>query len=352
METTGSIIMTNQIAVLETLKPVTFFTKGDDVDDILAKIKKDALLHVPDLSTGKGRAAIKANITRVIESKTFLEAKGKELAVEYKAIPAKIDSNRKKVKDFLAALTVELRGPLTSWEADQAKIKADKLAQDLADQQAAKKESDHEIALFMNADIDRDIAKAKADRLAAEEVEQARLKQVQIDNDIRIAAEATADAERLAQQAIDDAQAQKQKAIDDKIKSDDELVAANAREKLLNEQAAQNKLNVEWLAYITDAYEINDFINNQKLLKQQAIDAENNRLAAIETERLAGIERQIVQAAQEKAAQDKLESNKKHVGAVRGEIKDHLITSCGLDNDVATSVVKALLKTNRITINY
>ena len=54
----------------------------------------------------------------------------------------------------------------------------------------------------------------------------------------------------------------------------------------------------------------------------------------------------------ETAKQEKLEANKKHTGLVRGEIKKHLMSMCGIDNELATKVVKALLKTNRITINY
>ena len=345
--------MENKLVVLEELKPVSFFTKGDDVDDILDKIKADALLHVPDLSTGKGRAAIKANITRVIESKTYLEAKGKELAVEYKAIPAKIDQNRKKVKDFLAELQVELRKPLTDWEADQAEIKAKKIADDLAEKEAEEKDLLWDFALMELKLFNIELAAKEEKRIADELVEQARLKQVQIDNDIRIAKEATIEVERLAQEKIDNAKIAEQKAIDDKIKADAELVAANAREKLLNEQAAQNKLNAEWLAYISEAYQINDDINSKAEQVAYEARAEQLRLKSIETERLAGIERQRVEAVNKKAAQDKLEANKKHVGSVRGEIKVHLMNTCGVDEELAVSIVKALLTIKtRVTINY
>jgi len=65
------------------------------------------------------------------------------------------------------------------------------------------------------------------------------------------------------------------------------------------------------------------------------VAAEQQRLAEIEAERLR-----------------KLEANKKHAGMVRGEIKTHLIQECGIDEKTAISVVKALLKTERVTINY
>jgi len=190
-------------------------------------------------------------------------------------------------------------------------------------------------------------------RITDEAAETARLKQVQIDNDIRIAAAATVEAERLAQEKIDSAKIAEQKAIDDKIQADADLLAAQAREKLLSEQAAQNKINAEWLVYISEAYQINDDLNYKAEQKRQSNLAEENRLKAIETERLAGIERQRVTDVAAKTAKDKLEANEKHVGSVRGEIKLHLMNTCGIDEELAVNVVKSLLKIKtRVTINY
>tara|TARA_R110002096_G_scaffold66306_1_gene161374 strand:- start:28264 stop:29313 length:1050 start_codon:yes stop_codon:yes gene_type:complete len=349
--------MENQLAVLENLKPIPFFTKGDDVDDILEKIKKDALLHVPDLSTGKGRAEITANITRVTESKTYLEAQGKELAVEFKAIPAKIDANRKKVKEFLAELQVELRKPLTDWETEQAEIKAKKIADELAEKEAEEKDLLWDFAISENKlfDIDRN---AETARLEAEAIaETARLKQVQIDNDARIAREAaeaaTIDAERLAQKAIDDAQEAKQKAIDDKIVADNELLASQAREKLLNEQAAQEKINNEWLNYITEAYEINNKLNADAEQKRQNDLAEENRLASIETERLAGIERQRI--AQKKIDDDEAVrmADANNIRLINRAIYKAL-TDAGVDPENAKIATQTLIdnKVPHTTINY
>ena len=90
--------------------------------------------------------------------------------------------------------------------------------------------------------------------------------------------------------------------------------------------------------------------------KQEAIDreayAKEQSDIAAENARLAEVKRQQDEVEAQQKAQAKLEANNKHTGRVRKEIKEHLIASCGLDNDVAVSVVKALLKTNRVTINY
>jgi len=106
-----------------------------------------------------------------------------------------------------------------------------------------------------------------------------------------------------------------------------------------------------------------DKIQAQKQAKadaEQAIidaeKAEQRRLKDIELAAKQAKQAEILRQEQEKEAEEeklrKLEANKKHVGKVRGEIKEHLIKSCGLDNDLAKKVVIALTKTDRVTINY
>lgn len=108
-------------------------------------------------------------------------------------------------------------------------------------------------------------------------------------------------------------------------------------------------------------------------IKQQEEYAERARIATIEREKRMAIdkleaeeaakqqaelaakwERDKIAAEQaaEQARKDKLEANKKHVDAVRCEIKKHLMATCGLDDAEARKVVLSLLKTERVTINY
>ena len=89
----------------------------------------------------------------------------------------------------------------------------------------------------------------------------------------------------------------------------------------------------------------------QEAIEREAYAKEQADIAA-ESARLTEVKRQQDELKAQQEEQAKLEANKKHTGKVRKEIKEHLIASCGLDNDVAVSVVKALLKTNRVTINY
>lgn len=73
---------------------------------------------------------------------------------------------------------------------------------------------------------------------------------------------------------------------------------------------------------------------------------------AAEQAKQSEIQRQVYEKTAQDEAKRKLEANKKHVGSVRGEIKDHLIKLCKVDDDLAVKIVKALLRTDRITINY
>lgn len=127
--------MSTQLQVLAKLELVPFFTKGDSVDETLAAIEKEALAFVPgDLSVKKNRDAIKAMVTKVTKSKTYLESNGKELASEYKAIPKAIDATRKKTKDFLTDLQTKVRLPLTEWEQEQERLEIEALAKAAADE--------------------------------------------------------------------------------------------------------------------------------------------------------------------------------------------------------------------------
>lgn len=117
------------------------------------------------------------------------------------------------------------------------------------------------------------------------------------------------------------------------------------RDDLLTKEANERAIKAE-----------QDKIDAAKQAKVDAANAEKQRLIDVdiakETARLAEVQRQ---ASENKAESDrlaKLEANKKHAGKVYGEIKVHLMESCGIDEKTAKSVVLALVKTNRITINY
>ncbi|WOZ57825.1 hypothetical protein ZP9_00009 [Shewanella phage ZP9] len=307
-----------ELLVIESVELVPFFTKGEGIDAVLEQIAKEARSIVyGDISTKKGQDAVKAVVTKVTRSKTYLEAQGKALAAEYKEIPKKIDSNRKQVWDFLEALQKEIRQPLTDWEAEQARLKAEEEARLAAIENQRIIDADYEIAvLLMERDFKaRAEAAAERDRLRLEHEENIRK---------QAAEQARLDAER--------------KAEDDRIKAENERLAAERRE-LEAKQAAQLAEQRR--------------IQQEQQAKIDAELAEQKRLADVEAARQAEIAKQ--QAAIE--AQKKLEAerlaNVEHVKQVRTTAINDLVKA-GVPHEFAVIAIKAInaKSVSNVSINY
>lgn len=108
-----------QLVVIAPANEVALFTEGDGIDAMLADIRKQAASLVPDVTTAKGRKEIASVAYAVAKTKTYLDGLGKELTAKYKEIPARIDANRKLIRDTLDALKDEVRAPLTQYEAEE-----------------------------------------------------------------------------------------------------------------------------------------------------------------------------------------------------------------------------------------
>lgn len=335
----GENKMPNELKIIESLELVPFFTESDGVDEVLAKIAEEARAHVPDASTKKGRDAIKANVTLVTKSKTYLENKGKELAAEYKEIPKRIDATRRKTKDFLTDLQAEVRLKLTEYEDEEKRIKAAADAKIAAEKLAAEIVSDHEIAILLNEKIDRDNAEAArilADRAKAERIEyEAKIKadaerkaredaqNIQREADERRANEERA---RVAEQARKDAEAQA--AIDAANKAAED--ARNAKIEA-DRKAAQDKIDAE----------------NKAI--QDKIDADNRVKAAAENERIR-IQRENEQLEREAKARAADTENRR---TKNNEILGAMV-SAGISASAAKSIIFAIAKNQipHIQINY
>ena len=172
------------LVVIEKKNAMAVFTNNDQLDPLIELIEKEARSLVPDVTTKKGRDAIASMAHKVARSKTYIDNAGKDLVAELKALPKQIDESRRVVRERLDALKDEVRRPLTEWEAEQERIKAEEAMNALHaealemnikfDQElAAKIEADHEMALLMDKDIDREradkAAEAERQRIAREE---------------------------------------------------------------------------------------------------------------------------------------------------------------------------------------
>ncbi|HHR5899834.1 TPA: cell envelope biogenesis protein TolA [Providencia alcalifaciens] len=331
--------MANELVVIEKSKALDVFKSSNSVEDIISKIESEVNSFVNDVNTDKGRKEIKSLAYRVAQSKTYLDGLGKDLVAELKEIPKLIDANRKTVRDRLDALRDKVRQPLTEWEAEQDRIKAEKqmlawheeaLEMNAAfDKALAERiESDHEIALLMNEKFDRDLAEAKAEaerqRIAHEEelkkqaAEQARLAAEQ---KAQQEIEAAAQREREAKEAAERAEREKQEAIQRA-----EQAAKEAKEKAEHDaKEAQERAERE---------------------KQLAIEAERKKAHEAEQARLAEEERKRQEDA-------KRQEDKEHRRVFNQEALKALVSN-GFDEKVATEFIK-LVASNQIphmTMNY
>lgn len=172
------------LVVIEKKNAMAVFTSNDQLDPLIEAIEKEARSLVPDVTTKKGRDAIASMAHKVARSKTYIDNAGKDLVAELKALPKQIDESRRVVRERLDALKDEVRRPLTEWEAEQERIKAEEamlalhvealaMNEEFDRQLAARIESDHEMALLMNDAFDREqadkAAEAERQRIAREE---------------------------------------------------------------------------------------------------------------------------------------------------------------------------------------
>ncbi|EPQ2426520.1 hypothetical protein [Enterobacter hormaechei] len=305
------------LVVIEKQNAMAIFTTKEQLDPIIEAIEKEARSLVPDVSTRKGRDAIASMAHKVARSKTYIDNAGKDLVAELKALPKQIDESRRIVRERLDALKDEVRRPLTEWEAEQERIKAEEAMNALHaealemnikfDQElAAKFEADHEMALLMNKDFDRDREEQR--RLA---------EQAQREHEERIKQEE-------AEQARRDAEA--------KHKAEIEAAARReAEEKARAELAERQRIEAEQRA----ARE-----------KQEAeARAEREKAAAVEAERLKAKQAEEKRLAEEKRIADeqaKRESDVKHRKTVGTNIVNALTSHTSLTREQAIEVLTAL----------
>ena len=305
------------LVVIEKKNAMAVFTNNDQLDPLIEAIEKEARSLVPDVTTKKGRDAIASMAHKVARSKTYIDNAGKDLVAELKALPKQIDESRRVVRERLDALKDEVRRPLTEWEAEQERIKAEKamlaihvealaMNEDFDRQLAARIESDHEMALLMNDAFDREqadkAAEAERQRIAHEE----EIKRL-------AAAAAAREVEQRAQ------------------REREEAAHREAVLKAQAEQAERDRIAAEQKAEAD---------------KQAAIEAER-RKAQEEADRIRREAEQREQArlAEEKRKADeqaRREADVKHRKAVGTEIVKALLANTSLTRDQAIEVLTAV----------
>ncbi|MES4779875.1 hypothetical protein L0B07_03985 [Raoultella ornithinolytica] len=316
------------LVVIEKKNAMAVFTNNDQLDPLIEAIEKEARSLVPDVTTKKGRDAIVSMAHKVARSKTYIDNAGKDLVAELKALPKQIDESRRVARERLDALKDEVRRPLTEWEAEQERIKAEEamlalhaealaMNEEFDRQLAARIESDHEMALLMNDAFDREQAEKKAEaerqRIAREEeIKRQAEEKAKREAEEKHRAELEASARREAEE-----RAAKERAERERIEAQQRA----ERDRIAAEQKAEAD-------------------------KQAAIEAER-RKAQEEADRIRGEAEQREQAllAEEKRKADeqaRREADVKHRKAVGVEIVKALMANTSLTRDQAIEVLTAV----------
>ncbi|QMF99465.1 hypothetical protein [Klebsiella oxytoca] len=286
-----------ELVVIEKKNAMAVFTNNDQLDPLIELIEKEARSLVPDVTTKKGRDAIASMAHKVARSKTYIDNAGKDLVAELKALPKQIDESRRVVRERLDALKDEVRRPLTEWEAEQDRIKAEEAMNALHaealemnikfDQElAAKFEADHEMALLMDKDIDREradkAAEAERQRIAREEeIKRQAEEKAKRETEEKHRAELEALARREAEE-----RAAKERAERERIEAQQRA----ERERIAAEQKAEADKQAAIETERRKAQEEADRIRREAEQREQARMAEEKRKAEEEARRAADVE--------------------------------------------------------------
>ncbi|MGO0653042.1 hypothetical protein [Citrobacter freundii] len=335
------------LVVIEKSSAMAVFTNNEQLDPIIEKIEKEARSLVPDVSTKKGRDAIASMAHKVARSKTYIDNAGKDLVAELKALPKQIDESRRIVRERLDALKDEVRRPLTEWEAEQERIKAEEAAKIKAEEDRKKFESDHEIALLMNDKHDREVAEKKAEaerqRIAhEEELKRQAAEQAKREAEEKAAAEREEAARREAELKLKAEMAERDRLGAIKQAEEDKRLAEIRRQEAITE--AKDR---EAAALIMAEREKQAAIEAERRKAQEEADRLKREAEAKEAARLAEEKR----IADEKA---KREADVKHRKAVGTEIVNALTANTSISREQAIEVLKALMVglVPRTQINY
>ncbi|HHR1289186.1 TPA: hypothetical protein ACS3BY_001732 [Klebsiella pneumoniae] len=290
--------------------------RAGGLDAYLEQIRQ-AVNEVPDLTTKKGRDRVASLAAQVSRSKTAIEKPGREYLKRLKEAVRPAEAEIKRFVDACDELRDATRKPLTEWEAEQERIKAEEamnalhaealvMNEEFDRQLAARIESDHEMALLMNDAFDREqadkAAEAERQRIAHEE----EIKRL-------AAAAAAREVEQRAQ------------------REREEAAHREAVLKAQAEQAERDRIAAEQKAEAD---------------KQAAIEAER-RKAQEEADR---IRREAEQREQDRLAEEKRkadeqarrEADVKHRKAVGTEIVKALLANTSLTRDQAIEVLTAV----------
>ena len=246
--------------------PVLYVAGG--LDAYLEQIRQ-AVNEVPDLSTKKGRDRVASLAAQVSRSKTAIEKPGREYLKRLKEAVRPAEAEIKRFVDACDELRDATRRPLTEWEAEQERIKAEEamnalhaealvMNESIDLQRAIQFEADHEMALLMNDKFDRD-----------REEQRRQAEQAQRERDERLKQEAAEQARRDAE-AKHKADEQARRDAEAKLKAD-EQARRDAEEKRKADEQAKREADVKHRKTVGTNI-VNALTSNTSLTREQAIE--------------------------------------------------------------------------------
>lgn len=294
--------------------PVLYVAGG--LDAYLEQIRQ-AVNEVPDLSTKKGRDRVASLAAQVSRSKTAIEKPGREYLKRLKEAVRPAEAEIKRFVDACDELRDATRRPLTEWEAEQERIKAEEamnalhaealvMNEEFDRQRAAQIEADHEMALLMNDKFDRD-----------REEQRRQAEQAQRERD-----------ERLKQEAADKAKRE----AEERHKAELDAAARREAEEKARADAAERKRKED---ADRAEREKQDAIAEEKRKAQEEADRIKREAEAKEKARLAEEQRKADEQA-------KREADVKHRKTVGTNIVNALTSNTSLTREQAIEVLTAL----------
>ncbi|AVH89983.1 hypothetical protein [Stenotrophomonas maltophilia] len=261
--------MSEALIPLESVNAVEVFT-GGGLDDLLARIRAEAVTLVPNVKTVAGRKEIASIAYKVSRSKTAIDDAGKALVADLKKQTGDIDSARKKARDTLDALRDEVRKPLTDWEAEQERVERERVEAEERARAAAEEARLAEIArkeeeIRAREEAVRAAEEAERQRVAAEQAERER-----VEREARLQAEAAENAKREAAAAVERAEREAREATERAARE-----AAEAEQRAKDAAARAERERAEAVAAA------------ERRAKEEAERAERERQAQADAQRKA-----------------------------------------------------------------
>lgn len=358
---------------------LSVLTQPEEFDAFYLRVKAIVDAHVPDVTTAKGREAIKALAFKVVKSKTAIDAAGKALTEEWRTQTAKVDTARKAIRDKLDALRDEARRPVTEWEAAEeqrvtacegalAQFKAAgvvamgetaaEVSGRLADLEAERVDEAtfQELAPIAAAALEgaRNALRSAVDRLTQEEADRAELERLRAANAEREARETAEAAERQRQEQEAAAACRREEAEAQRLQVEEQRRAREAEAQAERERQAATRAAQEAEERVraeerqraqTAAAEERRRADEERQAQEAKLADERRQRAAAEAESLRlqqEAEARQREVEERLAAERRRQADRDHRGKIMGAAKTAIMAAGGVGEEAAKKIVLAI----------